>query len=241
MPNLNKIMLWFFLCLFFMGLSLRWVQAQQTIYNVPSADITPKGSFFLQHESQFRPWPKGQFLGTTHYTALGIGKQTELDLTLFNLNAPLSGNLTLGPGFKSGIRIMPSRFPEAKPQLTVGSMLPVSLQQRNVGLWSYGHISLRVPRLNTRLTCGLNYGSKLIFGRQSFAVITGLEQPLGKRVSLLADWYSGTHSLGLLITGVSVALPRDTTAYLGVQIPNNAQCGRSGLVFELSKLVPVVH
>jgi hypothetical protein len=28
--------------------------AQQTIFNVPSADITPKNKNFLQHESQFR-------------------------------------------------------------------------------------------------------------------------------------------------------------------------------------------
>lgn len=28
--------------------------AQQTVFNVPSADVTPEGAIFLQHESQFR-------------------------------------------------------------------------------------------------------------------------------------------------------------------------------------------
>lgn len=43
--------------------------AQQTVFNVPSADVTPEGAIFLQHESQFRGWKPDAFWLGTHYTA----------------------------------------------------------------------------------------------------------------------------------------------------------------------------
>ena len=209
--------------------------AQQTIFNVPSADVTPIGRLFLQQESQFRPWKPDRFMSNTSYAAWGVGHNTELDLTLFNVSVPKSDNITLGVGFKSAIPLLKKRWPDREIKLTVGSVLPVSLQGKGVGNWSYAHASCRLPRVNTRLTAGITAGTRQVFGRNTVAAIAGIEHPLTPRVSLLADWYSGTHGLGLLITGVSVALPKDTALYAGYQIPNNRRSGRSGFVVELAK------
>ena len=62
--------------------------AQQTVFNVPSADVTPKGKIFLQQEAQFRGSNPGAFFNGTTYSAAGIGYNTELDATLFNVSAP---------------------------------------------------------------------------------------------------------------------------------------------------------
>jgi hypothetical protein len=211
--------------------------AQQTIFNVPSADVTPKGRLFLQHESQFRTWKPGRFLINTEYAAVGIGHNTEVDLTFFNISSPASQNISMAVGFKSAIPLLDKRFPQEEIKLTVGSALPISLQGNGVGNWTYSHVSLRLPKLRTRLSGGVSYGTKQIFGRQVVSAIAGVEQPLTKRVSLIADWYSGTHDLGLLITGASVALPKDTNLYLGYQIPNTKNSGRQGFVVELSKFL----
>lgn len=209
--------------------------AQQTIFNVPSADVTPEGKLFLQHESQFRPWKPGRFVSNTEYSALGIGHNTELDMTLFNVNAPASDNITLGVGFKSAIPILRKQLPDQEVKLTLGTVVPVSLQGEGVGNWSYTHLSARIPKVKTRLTAGVSAGTRQIFGRNAVAFIGGVEQPVTKRLSINGDWYSGTHNLGLLITGVSVSLPKNTNFYLGYQIPNTKRSGSQGFVLEFSK------
>ncbi len=218
--------------------SLLWVQAawaQQTIFNVPTADITPKGEAFLEHESQFRTWQPGPFVTNTEYFAEGIGHEVELDATLFNVNAPATNNIALGLGLKKNIALFPQKLPSAELRLTLGQIVPVSLQGQGVGNWSYSLLSARVPKLKTRLAGGVSTGTRQIFGRTTVHFIGSVEQPLTKRFQLQADWFSGTHALGFLIAGFSYQLPRDTALFAGYQIPNNKRCGRSGFVVEFAK------
>jgi hypothetical protein len=218
-----------------LGIGLPVAQAQQTVFNVPSADITPKGSLFLQHESQFRPWQPGRSWLGTHYAAVGIGHHTELDATLINVSTPPSDNIALMLGVKSAQPLLKKPFPNREIKLTAGTMIPVSFQGHGVGYWTYGHVSMRLPRLNTRLAVGVSGGTMHLFGRDTVHLIASYEHPLSKRISLIGDWFSGTHASGLFIPGVSIALTGATNAYLGFQIPNNPQSGRSGLVFELAR------
>ncbi len=219
------------------GLLGNSAQAQQTIFNVPSADVTPKGEIFLQHESQFRTWRPGRFINSTEYSAYGLGHGTELDVTLFNVNAPATDNITLGVGLKKIVPLFPKKFPRQELKLTVGQLIPVSLQGQGVGNWSYAHLSARAPRLKTRVAVGVSTGTRQIFGRTTVGAIATLEQPVTKRLSLQGDWYSGTHALGFLITGFSYTLPYDTVLFGGYQIPNTPRCGRQGFVFEFAKYV----
>lgn len=216
-------------------LLLASAQAQQTIFNAPSAEVMPKGESFLQYESQFRTWEPGQFINSTEYFTHGIGHNAELAATLFNVNAPASGNITLAVGFKKVFPLLEQKFPRREFKFTVGQMLPISLQGQGVGNWSYTHLSARVPKLNTRLTAGVSTGTRQIFGRTTVHFIGSYEQPVTKRLTLQGDWYSGTHDLGFFITGFGYKLPKNMILYGGYQIPNNARCGRQGFVFEVSK------
>lgn len=214
--------------------------AQQTVFNVPSADVTPEGAIFLQHESQFRGWKPDAFWLGTHYTALGIGHNTELDATLFNLGALDTHNMSLGLGFKSAMPILflKEKFPEREFKLTVGSEVLVSLQGNGVGNWTYAHISGRIPKLNTRLTSGISIGTKQIFGRNAVSFIAAVEQPVTDKLNIIADWYSGHENFaGFLIVGLSYKLPKDTAIYAGYQIPNTPANGKSGFVIEVSKII----
>ena len=216
-------------------------QAQQTVFNVPNADVTPKDVIFLQHESQFTPRSPATWLGT-HYSALGIGHNTEIDATLFNVGAPSTDNITLGLGFKSAIPIKPLEeiFKDRELKFTIGSELLVSLQNQGVGNWTYCHLSGRVPKLNTRLTAGVSFSTPQVFGRNAVDFIAAIEQPINKKVSLLADWYSSKDNYaGFLIVGCSYKLPKETTLYLGCQIPNSNANGNFGFVAEVSKFIPL--
>ena len=77
------------------------------------------------------------------------------------------------------------------------------------GNWSFGELSARIPKLHTRLTGGISVGTKQIFGKTAVSFIGGFEQPLTKNLTLAADWFSGSNTQGLLISGFIYALPKD--------------------------------
>lgn len=213
--------------------------AMQTIFNVPSADVTPKEKRYFLQEAQFNGSNPGAFFNGTSFGAYGIGYNTEIDATLFNVSSPASQNISLGVGFKSAmpIPILKEKFPEREFKLTVGSELLLGLEGNDVGNWTYAHLSGRVPKLNTRLTAGISYGTKQVFGKQATAFIAGVEQPVTKKFSLIGDWYSGSeHFAGFLITGFSYAFPKNTTLYAGYQIPNTPQNGNNGFVIQVGKI-----
>lgn len=207
--------------------------AQQTVFNVPSADTAPKNKTFLQHESQFRAKDPEKYLNTTNYFARGITDNTEIDATLFNLGSPASKNVSLGLGFKNATKLADNAF---KPKFTFGSMIPFSLQGNGAGNWTYATLSAVAPISQTRITGGASYGTKQIFGQETICAIGAIEQQINENFSLLTDWYSGNHSMGILVFGFSHNLPQDFSFYGGYQIPNSKRIGRNGFLIEIAKI-----
>jgi hypothetical protein len=210
--------------------------AQQTIFNVPSAEVTAKKKTFLQHESQFRAKDPDQFLNTTNYFAHGIGYNTELDATLFNLASPASQNVSLGLGFKSVLPLENIGMKKYQPKIIIGSQLPFSLQGEGMGHWIYSAASITLPQTNSRFTAGISNGTKQIFGESVTCFMGGFEQKVTNDFSLISDWYSGDHALGILAAGFSYAFPQDFTFYGGYQIPNSKNVGRNSFVIEVAKI-----
>ncbi|MDX2083730.1 MAG: hypothetical protein SFV53_07080 [Rickettsiales bacterium] len=209
--------------------------AQVTIFNVPSADVTKKDKNFIQHESQFRTKKPKQFINVTSYFAHGIGYNTEIDVTQFNLSSPASKNATIAAGFKT---VMPLQIEDLKtyqPKIILGAMLPFSLQGQGIGSWFYASNSFVLPQTNSRFTAGISFGSKQIFGKNATSFIGGFEQKITEKISFINDWYSGNNSLGIFASGFSYSFPKDLTIFAGYQIPNSKQIGRNSIVIEIAK------
>ena len=208
--------------------------AQQTIFNVPSADVLEKGKNFLQHESQFRTKDNGHYWNVLNYYAHGIGGNTEIDVTQMNLSTPASDNVTVGIGTKTSLP-----WKENDPyqiKTTIGFMLPISLQDQGVGHWIYATQSITLPQTNTRLTGGFSSGSKQVFGKNVNSAILGIEQKISDRFSLIGDWYSGHHLWGQAAVGFSYALPKNFTFYGGYQITNSKKEIRNSYVIEIATI-----
>lgn len=210
--------------------------AQQTIFNVPSADVTEKNKNFLQHESQFRTKDPDQFLNTTNYFAHGIGFNTELDATLFNLSSPASQNVSLGLGFKTSLPLQNEATKDYQPKIIIGSEIPFSLQGQGVGHWIYSAASITIPQSNSRFTAGVSSGTKQIFGKNVTCFIGGFEQKITKNLTFINDWYSGNHAMGIFATGFSYPLPYELIFFGGYQIPNSKKVGRNSFVIEIAKI-----
>lgn len=197
------------------GLFPRYVGAQSLILGIPNADIAHKGVIEITHESQIgftRPTSWNSFNIITY----GLNDRIELTANLINLDESFLPGSTFAAG---GKYVLPLGAPRREWKLTAGTNLGYAprINYDPWGLFSYAHLSMRVPRLRTRLTGGLSYGTPHFFGfrytrlpgesrpsRQEttrMSMMAGVEQPLTEHLSLVADWFSGNHAQGALIAG----------------------------------------
>jgi hypothetical protein len=215
--------------------ALAWtLSAQQAIVNMPSADITPQGKNFFMHETQWRFWKPGTYWYGTHFYCYGVGKSTELALTSYNAGSPATANFTTGVGFKSAPQLWAKSHPEREVKLTFGQMGLVNHRAQGLGSFSYAHLSLRLPKANTRLTVGGWGGTKQLFKKNTANVLAGLEQTLDKKGKWVwvNEWFAGRHDLGFYITGFLYHPTKRHIFVAAYKVPNFLANGRHGLVLE---------
>ena len=224
--------------------------AQSLIVGIPNAEATPKGAWFFTHESQIErgkrnAWNTFQFLtyGAGHLgkRLLPGGFDTEIALSFVNFGRPATGNRTIAAGFKSVYELPSGRGKAWQVRGTVGALVPVSLDGGGAGSWIFSSGSVRLPQLQTRLTAGPTYGTPQLFGKEKLGMMAGIEQPLGgafrRRVSLVADWYSGRHDLAAAIPAIQFNLPRDWIFITGYKLPNRGAATERALVLEVAGIL----
>ena len=114
--------------------------------------------------------------------------------------------------------------------------MPFSLQGNGIGNWTYLENSFFIPETSTRLTAGVSFGTKQIFGKNVVCFIGGFEQKITNNLSYISDWYSGDNALGIFSTGISYNLPQNIIFYGGYQIPNSKQIARNSFIIEIAKI-----
>jgi hypothetical protein len=207
--------------------------AQSVIAGVPNTDVTKPGTLMLAQETQLNTWsyPK-PYVNSFTFATVGVGSNIELAATLFGLSSPGSGNVALGLGYKHRIPLL--QRAKWEPTLAIGQMMPISFSGTGLGFWTFGVSSVRIPATDTRFTLGISYGSRQIFGRTVPSLIAGIEQPVSKKFSLIADWFSGYHDLAALITAVQWNPTKELIVIAGAKIPNTPVAGPVALTVEIT-------
>jgi hypothetical protein len=87
----------------------------------------------------------------------------------------------------------------------------------------YAEVSKKVKTGNfgPRVHGGI-YSSYSYFDDEQVGAILGYEQPVGSKVSVVADWFSGKNFWGYFTPGISITLPRSGLLNIGYSIGNNA-------------------
>jgi hypothetical protein len=171
----------------------RTALGKSLIVGIPSADVAKWGQLEYTHKSQ---WGKGRAPGNLNcdsfiFFTFGVASQTELTVSLVSLGSSGTENVALGVGYKT---ISPLNGEDAdlfhERTLTPGQMVYVAVgPDRNITRDRAG--------LNALLEPGTHH---IPLSLSTF--IGGLEQPLTRRVSLVADRISAQHEPAALITGV---------------------------------------
>ena len=210
------------------------LRGQQTIFNVPSADVLEFGKVYVETDELFRPTdPK--FSSTTVRGVVGVVPRVEAGVNFGGLVAP-------GP-------VVPTATVAVKIQpLLIGDFaasaggfglfyLRGSRDGEPAGL-GYGMATYRVPGLQTRISVGGWYASAgyvhpvdRSLGSSSGGALASLEQPVPwvKGLTLAADWWSGENSIGYLSPGLVYSFA-NWTAYASYSVKNGDPQGSAGLI-----------
>ncbi len=191
--------------------------AQETIFNVPSGDILDRGKVYGEFDFSYRPVDGAA--GYTPRVVVGVGHRVEIGLNLNGIATPGPSQTTPTPtvkwkaydGGKNGWAFL------------VGDdvFLPARNRTYDAGTYAYAEFTKRW-RTKTRATFGGYYFSPQVAasGHRGGGQF-GIEQPLGSRLTLATDWYTGQHALGFVTPGVIVNLSKKLTWYGSYQIGNS--------------------
>lgn len=207
--------------------------AQSLIVGIPSTDTTRPGVTMIAHESQLNTWSYDTpYWNSFTFATRGVSDNLEVAATLYGLSRPSSGPLVVAAGLKSRVPLYTTSAWE--PTVASGQFVAASLDGASVGGWGFGAASVRLPTLKTRFTGGFATGTREVFGRPVATFMAGVEQPFSTEWSFVADWMSGTHALGALITAAQWTPRHGLVIIAGPKFPNTPQAGPTAAMLEVT-------
>ena len=171
--------------------------AQQTLFNVPSADVLGAGKVYLEEDNLWRPGRPEDTYFTLRAMA-GLGSAVEAGVNLGGLAA--EGRSV--PNAVLALKWQPLHT--SQWSVTTGVHGLFFLGGSADGSPSghvYGHAAW-TPVDGTRITAGVWYAtSGYAETGATRGVLAGFEQHFGPTLVFQADWYSGTNGLGYFTPG----------------------------------------
>lgn len=209
--------------------------AQQTIFNVPTADVLDRGKVYVELDAAFkldRTEEFSRFSGFVPRVVVGAGGNVEVGLNVTGNIQPGADSTTLVPTVKW-------RFYESEKKdlaLFGGTNVYIPVRNRAYNIGSYSYLAGAKTFNKTRLTAGAFVASKNVFAPNAVRAggQFGIEQTLNSKVTLAADWITGRHASGYVTPGVIYKPHPKVTTYFSYSIGNErAIAGNHFFLFEV--------
>jgi hypothetical protein len=190
--------------------------AQETVFNVPSADILDRGKMYGELDVTYQH--QADLAGFTPRFVMGAGRQIEIGLNFNGLSTAASPELIVSPTFKWKLY----NSPKNGWAFLVGDNVFVPIQNRTYSAGNYLYAEFaKTFSSGTRATFGaFHFSRDVVATAQRAGAQLAIEQAVGKRATLAADWYSGDHSAGYVTPGIIVKLTPKVTWYGSYEIGN---------------------
>jgi hypothetical protein len=212
--------------------------AQSTIFNIPTTDTVAKGSAYAEFDFLVQV-PGADLSRTSLYNPrLVVGAPGSVE---FGVNFPIYNTRVSGSSATNGYLQPNAKWKfyaneEKGLALAVGGILNVPLNNTDTqDTWGmlYALISKKIksgdygPRFHAGPYGVVSANQDPSDGPVSFlgpraGVILGYEQPVYKRISAVADWYSGKNGLGYFTPGVSITVPGNGLLNAGYSFGNDS-------------------
>lgn len=214
----------FFLFVCVLALGVFAVQAQSTIFNIPSTDVLPEGRFLLEVDfiGKFDRYSNGGFQTYGYRTVYGLKRKIEVGANFFYTRG---GEGASPKEFQPNVKWQAYNSEKRGIAVSTGAQVFVPLNKsagRRTYAMLYANASKTVEKTKgTRLTGGFYQivGAERDFGSKKGAILA-VEQPLFKRVSFVADWYSGNNRFGYSAAGLNLVLTKRQFLMLGYNFGN---------------------
>jgi hypothetical protein len=208
----------------FVGHCQRGVRAQTSIFNVPTTDVLPPGKLTIEADYIAHPAPYDkagfQYFGPT--IIYGLRKNVEVGLNVFYTLSSEPDAAEIQPNVKWQFYHDESGFGAA-----VGGILFIPFKNRattNVKAMLYTTFSKQFKTDGPRVTTGAyTFVGRMEEGETRGGVLLGYEQPLNRKLTFVADWYSGNNDFGYAAAGLGLTLPKDSYLYAGYSFGNQGR------------------
>jgi hypothetical protein len=211
------------------------VAGQQTVFNVPSADVLDKGKVYVELDAAFKTNNQdalSKFSIFVPRVVVGAGGKMEVGLNV-------TGNINPGADSTTLVPTVKWRFfqnEKNKVALFGGTHLYIPVRNRSYKFGSYSYVAASKTINKTRLTASGFIASKNVFAPNAsrrggqFAI----EQTINDKFTIAADWLTGRHASGYFTPGVIYKPHPKVTTYFSYSIGNaDAAKGNHYFLFEL--------
>jgi hypothetical protein len=212
---------------------------QTTVFNIPTADTLARGTVNLEMDFILKPVPyrKGGYQTYGYRLAFGIDQRTEVGS---NFYYNWDGHTSTGQAeFSVKRRIYQNE--KHRFGVAAGTVVFVPLRNRagdRTSAMIYGNARKTIGPLGGMTLTGGVYsvfrGSRE-FGTRTGAIV-GVVQPISRRLSFVADWFSGRNRLGYVSAGLNYNITNRQYFLAGYSFGNsgrgnNAMAAYYGLTF----------
>lgn len=220
--------------------------AQQNLFNIPSGDITPKGKFFYQHQLNF--YSTNDFESKSHLV-YGLGKSWDVGINLVDVPIRLVDDRRMigFNDYKGRKPLYPLLMAALQKQVVinphwainigtqVGPNLTSRLENKTVAHFTYATARWH-PFQEGYFIAGPYYSNRVFTGGRQHTVgfMFGYEIPIGKKISLMGDFISGTHKKSNSTFGAVIDVGKRTQLCVAALLPYPNQNLPGGLVLELN-------
>ncbi|MDQ5847219.1 MAG: hypothetical protein M3539_18180 [Acidobacteriota bacterium] len=196
-------------------------RSQQTIFSVPTTDVLERGKVYAQLDVSFKPIASetvGRFSSLIPRVVIGVGRNVEVGLNLTGNVQPGLDTTTLVPTAKW----RPYQGKGNGLALVVGDNLFIPIRNPGYKIGNYFYVELsKTFESRTRVTIGgYHFTRHIVAPANRAGGQVGFEQPLDKKLTFGADWFTGKHSAGYFTPGLIFKPASRVTGYAGYSIGN---------------------
>jgi hypothetical protein len=201
------------------------------VWSVPSLDVMDKGKVLLEMYTYLGPThPRSVYLGPR--LVAGIGGHAEVGFNVSNNVRPTSDSRV-----ELALKWKPWASAGQAWQLAVGAQeyLPVYRRRYILGSYVYAQVGRALPGGGRVSAGGYVYSEDVVAPSARGGAQLAYEQPLGRRLTLGADWVSGRHQAGYSTVGLYFQATPKLYVSAGYTLGNTGlRAGNHYLVIALS-------
>lgn len=225
----------------FLGLLSAGLHAQQNFFNVPSADVCEKGTWFFQQ--QVNLLRSGNTSNTTFN--IGLGHKTEIGINVNALEfesqgwAPYQAQAPAPFFLLNGQKafLLPSEL-----SLSIGAQAGMA-PRKTWGNYVYSNLKWEQSQQHLKLLGGIYSANKAYmgpgnrgFGNAAIGFQLGMEKALvPELIYFQMDLIGGRHRSAEAVFGTAIKCSKHLVVSLGYQVPTSSN-NAPGWVFELTRI-----